>query len=147
MGTQATIKGEYREIFVNPTPNEINDIIEYGGVREKDDVRFIAIKNSRDLYITSADVFHRTIVKEVDELREGDAIKNFSGMGSVNSDKIKVSYLSDLINNKATKGQKWDISKDLVEGEYDWLENYNFNLEYIKEKAEKMKTELEMSVR
>lgn len=77
-GTKSTTRNEYREIFKNPSKSEINDILEFEG-NKSNNIRFIAVKRTEDIYVTSIDVFHITIVYEIDEFENSwDIVNNFS---------------------------------------------------------------------
>lgn len=132
MGTEATEKGEYREIFMNPSPNELSDIEEYGGMRYGDDMRFIAVKKTQNVYISSADVFHRTIAEEIDELDPVEGVyMNFSGIGKYRNGIVEINDYSDVFDFEGYEPWLYELCKDLVGGRYDWLTKYNFDLSYI----------------
>ena len=140
-GTTATIKGKYREIFINPTSGELRDIKEFGGVREGDNLRFIAMKGSQDVYASSADVFHRTIVEEIDGLVQEDIWENFSGIGNVDRNgMVNITGFSDFILKD--KNYLYDVCTDIVNGEYDWLALHNFDMSYIFTRAENKRKRL-----
>lgn len=127
---------DYREIFKNPSRNEILDIERYGGSRSdgviNSDIRFIADKKYKEVYITSADVFHRDIMDEVDVLT-GNITDYFSGMGRVkNNGNIELSDVSDYFWGSPKKLNS--LLDDIVSGDYDWMERYNFSLRKLKYK-------------
>lgn len=138
VGTRSDAHGAYREIFMNPDRNDIRDIEEFGGYRHGDNVRFIAVKDSQNVYVSSADVFHRTIAEEVDDLLDiGGVTNNFSGMGNIEGSKIEVTDFSDVfIEFEGYEMSFQTICEDILDGKYDWMERYNFDLGLIKEIAE-----------
>lgn len=139
--TQSSMDKEYREIFKNPTQSDIRDIIEYGGDRLGDDIRFIADRRSQNVYATSADVFHQDMFEEIDEFTDDVKNRIFSGIGDWNGRVIKISYFSDLLIEDETG--LYVASRNVVEGKYDWMERYNFDLSDIKDVAEENVESLE----
>lgn len=132
-GTKSTTRNEYREIFKNPSKSEINDILEFEG-NKSNNIRFIAVKRTEDIYVTSIDVFHITIVYEIDEFENSwDIVNNFSGIGEVfGGRKIEVSEkFSDYLYEYPNK--LYNRCAEIVDGDYDWMERYNFDLSGVKE--------------
>lgn len=121
--------GKYVEIFKNPTVQEIKSIEEETQVGI---VRFIADKESRDVYVNASEILHSHMVKEIDELQKEDILEKFSGIGYVDGNKIIASELAGTYREAGTDEYSEKISSDILEGEYDWLENKNFDLSEVK---------------
>lgn len=143
MGTKATRAKEYREIFKNPSKSELEDIIEFGGERLGSDFRFIAIKDGKDVYVSSADVFHITMTNEIEGLGSTDIYENFSGIADWNRGIVRVKHYSDFYYEEGFEKYLYKVSTDILEGRYDFLIKYGFDLSLIEEEAMKQKRDLE----
>lgn len=134
--TISSHNNDYREIFINPSINDILDIEKYGGTRSDrlrtNDVRFIADISKKNVYVTSADVFHNDIINEVSELR-GFPNDYFSGMGEIRkSGSIHITDISDYLLDFEHKDDLIKQFRLILEGKYDWMERYHFELGNIK---------------
>lgn len=122
--------GEYREIFVNPTKQEVVDIENFDGVKWGNNVRFIALKENKKVYTSTGDVLH-WMIKDVADLSNSDVAGSFRGMGVADFGEITVTKFGSNISDK----EKRMMANDLINGEYNWMEKYNFDLSKIKQKA------------
>lgn len=140
--------GGYREIFVNPSRKEIMDILDSGEGRRGDDIRFIAVKGEKEVYVASADFLHTFIAKKgMYDNSIFAIIGNFSGMGRVEGDEIVVTEISDEYKNDDESYT--EMIYDVLEGEYDWMEKRrygNFNLDKIKKRFERKKEDIELGL-
>lgn len=142
--TKSTEGNDYREIFQNPSRSEFRDIVDFSGRRMGDSIRFIAVKESMNVYCTSADVFHRTMVREIDEIDRMEGVYgNFSGMAELEGGEVEVSHWSDVFEMEGYFPFLYELCEDLINGDYDWMERYNFDLSLIKDVAREEKEFLE----
>lgn len=131
-GTKSNRNQEYREIFVNPSRKEYNEIaeVEYGKIR------FIAINKDREIYAAPADVFHWRITNEVGLGKNPDWSRIFSGIGEMKGGKFEPTHFTDnLIVNDDDIAAFYDLLEDLIHGQYDWMEKHYCTLDFIKEVA------------
>lgn len=131
--------GEYREIFVNPTEQEIMQLKKdsFDGstmnvMATYADVRFLALKNKKEVYVASGDVLHPDILIETGLNTED--YEEFCGLGKIEGKKITANKFSDVYEMVDEKYYKKQL-KMLINGEYDWMENYNILLSELKKKA------------
>lgn len=115
---------EYVEIFKNPSKKEIIDL-----KSESEDVRFIALEGEGDVYVTHSFMFHPDLAEELG-INE-DYKDNFSGIGRIDRGVIIAYALSDVINLRKDKYN--NLKEKILNGDYDWVERYNFDLSTIKE--------------
>ena len=109
--------GEYQEIFKNPSWREIKDITE-----NDINFRFIADKDKNHLYVAGVNVLHDDIQSKVGGFKK-HYFDLFSGIAIKKGIRnIKV-YLNNLNCN---------IEDEILEGEYDWVEDYYFDLNLLK---------------
>lgn len=139
-GTKSNQNGDYREIFVNPSKSDIKDIEEFGGFRFGNGFRFIADKYKKKVYVGSGDVFHMTIAEEIGMDNHEMINEHFAGIGKKDGNKIKANGFTDAYEISAFRESYANLCIEIIDGEYDWMERYNFNLKYIKDLA---KDELE----
>lgn len=125
--------GEYREIFKNPTQQELNSLEEETG---RYTVRFVAVKEEQNVYVASIDVFHEDIAYKIGIKGIREALDNFAGIGEIYEGNVDVYGLSDNYMDYSDK--KEQLYKDIGEGKYDWLEEKeNFRIGEIRREAEK----------
>lgn len=116
---------DYIEIFKNPSLDELMSFEDY--------VRFIALQEERDLYISSVDILHYNILLEAGV--KGDInnilVSNFPGVGKIEGKRVLVENISEMIEYDYPK--RYDnLIKEIERGDYDWLEDYRFNLSELK---------------
>ena len=140
------LRGEYYEIFVNPTFQELKDLSKA--------VRFITNKERREVYVADSMVIHEEIMREIiDKFPQSDwkgaVLQNLFGIGKNGGGEVEITRFNDVwdfYRDKPLdtyKSDKYDekeelnqVCLDIVFGEYDWLERYNFNINAIRRKAE-----------
>ena len=130
---------DYREIFVNPSRRELKDIMDLANT---DVFRFIADKGNQEIYISSADVYHYDMAKEVG-LGSDYEIHHLSAKGVWNEGEVKVVEFADALNydrhlkfNEKYHNRAEELYEEIINGEYDWMESYHFDLEILKKKSE-----------
>lgn len=130
--------GEYREIFVNPTKQELRDLEEFSGMST---VKFIADSDKREIYVTSSDVYHYKIAEEVG-LNSNYEMTKYSGKGNISGGLVEATAFCDALNfNRQLKYEPdyleraEEIYSEIINGEYDWMEKYNFDLSVVKERS------------
>lgn len=136
-GTKSTFKKEYREIFKNPSKEELLQLDELGIEKYGENIRFIAINKSKNIYVTSADVFHTSMKREIPELVPEDFTTTFSGAGGFKRGKVEVTWWTDELNDPKHERSLYNICKEVILGDYDWIERYNFELGLFKQRAKK----------
>lgn len=127
------VNGEYVEIFKNPSKEEIRDVANDNRFGESF-VRFLALYDIEDLYIWSADILHDEIDYKLDFVTYDEMIdKYFSSHGSFSGSEILIEKqdLDDLYNSKVRER----ICREIIDGKYDWLSRYYFNIDVMKESA------------
>lgn len=139
VGGKLGVSSEYSEIFSNPEKNEIRDIMDMSGL---DTFRFIADGERRKVYTASSDIYHYKIAEEMG-LGSDYEFRMFSGKGRWDNGKVKVveyadslNYSDDLRYDPKYLERAGELYKEVIEGEYDWMEKYNFSLDAIKEVSE-----------
>lgn len=130
--------GKYREIYVNPNREEINQIIaDY----DRDNVRFLADKGKNEVYVAAADVLHNDLADKLGDSRYKYMqymMNAFPGNGKVKSGKIVVTRWTDLFfssDDEDLANRLKELLKEILNGEYDWMEKYSFDLKEIKREA------------
>lgn len=131
-GTGSDANMEYREIFVNPTKRELRSIEKETGLEQ---VRFIADKEEKNVYVSAIDVFHINIATKIGKGTEDYYLDNFSGMGEIWEGKVEVMGLSDNFRDNIEK--RTELYKDVYYGEYNWMRDYNFDISEIEWAAER----------
>ena len=121
-GYEPVIGLDYVEIFKNPTEQEIREMV----FEQSNKIRFIADKDKREVYIASGyKTYHEDMA---DELNIDYEIK-FSGKGEFDGRKIK----NLEMGNETFYAIGEELAEDIVKGDYDWMEDYNFKLSDYKE--------------
>lgn len=125
IGFEPSSSVDYVEIFKNPTQQEMREVINNS---ENNYIRFIADKNKREVYITSAyRTYHDRMAKALGNI---DYENMFSGTGEFDGRVIK-----DIkMGNETYYAIGEELADDIVKGEYDWLEEYNIELSDYKKK-------------
>ena len=122
---------DVRELFVNPDRSELRDLIEETGDIY---VRFIADKRKEKVYLSSSDVVHVDIAMSVgysyNELHESDYL--FAGTGIYKEGYVEVNYFGDTQKGERTIKR---LSKEILEGNFDWMEKYPFKMDKMEEIA------------
>jgi hypothetical protein len=128
--SESSITSKYREIFVNPSRKEIADLVEEYG---RNTVRFIADKRKKKVYVAASDVFHSDIAKDVGLEGYYFFMNTFAGTGKFTQGKILVTDWTDYFNDEEDDilRRLEELSWEIIEGDYDWLERYNFALDLI----------------
>lgn len=106
----------YKEIFKNPSRKEYLEITE-----EDRNFRFIADKNKKDLYVADVGVLHEDIQKQIG--MKTHYFDLFSGIAFFEGNYINISY--DNLN--------CNIDDEILEGDYDWVRKYKFDIRKLKE--------------
>lgn len=110
--------GKYHEVFVNPDKKEVRD----ASTVFNGELRFIADKDTKKVYISDSDVLHDDIQKQIGTFRK-HYWDLFSGIALVSGGKIQVGSTN---SNDEPK-------QEVIMGDYDWLERYSFsNLQDMK---------------
>lgn len=118
--------GEY-PVFVNPEFKEIQEAVSDDGY-----IRYITTLNGehfgKEVYIWNANMgMHTEVAKNIFvELEDLFGVAKLEGRELLIGAKILPDFMSDL------RISKEDL-RDILEGRYDWLEDYYFNIEKVKE--------------
>lgn len=132
-GIERSWSGKYREIFVNPNKKEIADIYDPDIPDwHKGDIRFIAILEEESIYVVAADVVHITMVDAIGLNRTNVAV-DFWGIGEIQQRNIVVTGFADTYTVEA----KNEMGKAILNGKFDWMEKYNFDLSEFKKQIKK----------
>ena len=122
-GYVTTLKSAWKdgvvEIFINPSREEIlNSLGEYK------EVRFIVDRRNNSVYIWEAgSLMHSDVSKKVDEV-PNNYLKALIGTADYKNGSLKIKRFGEEININRVE--------EFVDGEYDWLENYYFEIEETK---------------
>lgn len=139
--TKSMQKNDYREIFANPTKQELRELEDINN-SDSNIIKFIAVKNKREVYVASYDVYHYKIAEEVGVDSDYE-MKNFPGKGRIENGVVNVTVYSDALNFK--KEMKYDekymeraevLYKEVLDGVWDWVEKYNFDLKELKKRTD-----------
>lgn len=130
--SRSRVTGEYREIFVNPDRNELRDLISN---YERDSVRFIADSGNENIFVSSGDVWHIDILDEIEYLGRDSVFDTFWGIGDFVNGEIEINSFSDEYDGSILD-RYLELCECILDGEYDWLKRYHFNLSEIKWIAE-----------
>lgn len=129
------VRGEYVEVFVNPIFDEIK---ECGSV-----IRFTAIGHKKKVYVINAfKTTHPNLGHNIGYTHahmNGDA---FAGIGYIDGNEVVVREVSEE-NMGAMNERILEMFEEVVNGKYDWLKDYRFNLKKIKEKLDNILKEEE----
>lgn len=106
----------YNEIFVNPDRKEIREVASRG-----ESFRFIGDKEIKSLYVADVNVLHEEMQEEIGNMKQ-HYFDLFSGV-AINEGRYVRIYYDNLNCN---------IDDEILEGEYDWVERYNFNIFELK---------------
>lgn len=124
-------EGDYIEIFKNPTGDKIISVSNFG--REKDALRFIADLDNRDVYIASTDIIHQTIAKEANLNWNEVKTRFFPGIAYFWDRVLVVDY--EFLKFSGGLYNLDKIIEDILDGEYDFLRKFRFDIEELKEKV------------
>lgn len=122
--------GDYTEIFVNPNMDEIRE-----SLRERGTVtlRFLAVKRERKLYIWNPELIHKDAADEVgisfNEMKEN----NLAGVALFENNQL---YFGQSNVASIDKYRRRELAEEVLNGDYDWLEDFYFNLNPMKEDCE-----------
>ena len=116
----------YFEIFINPSLRELKDLISNSKHWK---LRFIADKKTKKVYLVDSEVIHGVIA---DEIALSDDYRNLlSGIGTFGG-KFEILSLSYDIESKIKHNKGSQLVDDILDGEYDWLDRYNFDIDEFK---------------
>lgn len=126
-------RGEYVEVFKNPTLDEIRSACE----EDYNYIRFVADKYKEDLYVWNGDILHMDIVKVVKEFNYSE-LKNkyFACHGVLDGRNVHVSD-EDLADMGSRECER--VCLEIINGDFDWLDMYNFDIDVLRESAEYIK--------
>lgn len=114
---------DYVEIYKNPSRKDIKEIFKSGmGYGQ---VRFVANISYKEVFVWDADtpLFHNEVMMEED-------IYGLKGVAYYDAGELEVrTHESNVLSDDI-------IALDVLEGKYDWLENYYFDISIIKEYVE-----------
>lgn len=120
----------YYEIFKNPNKSEIKDCLRanvWGA--SYDALRYLAVKDTGEVYIFHPDITHNSIKHEVGISFEDMKEKNLAGVAEFKGNKLCPRYeLMDIV----TKWRRREIKKELDEGVWDFMERYYFDLSELR---------------
>lgn len=121
----------YREIFVNPSKSEVSDILDE---EVRNNLRFIADKDRRKVYLAGGDVFHYIIARESGFDEDYFFYDTFAGTAKFEGGKVLALTWTDYLNDEDEDVLRRveELSKEILAGEYDWMKRYNFDLSIIK---------------
>lgn len=119
--------GDYIEIFKNPKMDEIKSI-----ATKRDrykSVRFFIEKNRRTIYIWNPEAIHKDVAIEFGYSFEEMKNKNLAGVAILQGSKLIFGH-----SNIATidKYRRRELSEEILNGEYDFMEMYYFDLDPMK---------------
>lgn len=124
--------GQDRVLFKNPNEDDIEEIMDI-----TNNIRFIALKDE-EVYVTSDDVFEEDIIKEIPDISSVRMLGfTFAGEGRIKSNQIEVTGFSDKYIENNQKRKLYNVAQSILEGEYEWLSNYNFILDSVIREAER----------
>lgn len=142
--------GNYREIFVNPSKEDLKDVIDSDlenkkyGLLVQGDIRFLASRDSKTVYVATSDLMHWRMGEELGYKQYDTYKKFFCGEGKYKNGKIEVIRFSDIYEDRYETFVEYgldennivpsyiEICEELLSGKYDWLRRYNFDLSKIK---------------
>lgn len=126
------LRGDYTEVFINPTQQEIEDSLREWG--EYPNIRFLAVKGSKDLYVWNPDLIHKDVTDIVGMSFEEMKENNLAGVAIYINKKL-IFGMSNIAS--MDKYRRRELADKILSGEWDWLERYNFDLEPMKDDCEK----------
>lgn len=131
------VRGEYYEIFKNPSLDEIREVLndKYEGDEE---IRFIADYQEEDVYIASTELVHSDIADLSDLAWSSSVVdkRYFPGIAYYRGTELEV----DVYFLECSVGL-YNVEKiidDVLNGEYDYLERYYFNVNKLKREVEEI---------
>lgn len=126
------MRGDYTEIFKNPTLDEIEDSLREWG--EYPNLRFLAIKNSRDVYVWNPSLIHKNVQNEVGLSFKEMKYENLAGI-AIYVNRELVFGMSNIAS--MDKYRRRELAEEILNNEWDWIEDYRFNIFPMKEDCEK----------
>lgn len=121
-------KSEYNDVFENPSRKEIKELKSQS---ERDVVRFIADSRKEKVYVVSLENFHVDIIEVVDSLTRDSIFHTFWGLGNISLGEIEISSFSDEYDGSILD-RYLELCNNIIDGKYDWMEKYRFDLYEIK---------------
>lgn len=118
--------GKYVDIFKNPSRRDIKEAL--GDIRSGyGELRFVADNEYKDVYVWNADtsLFHIKVIRG----KNLGGIGVYKGVAVYNAGELEVKIGESNIDTDDI------LLLDILDGEYDWLERYNFDLSVVKEYA------------
>lgn len=126
--------GKHIDVFKNPSRSDIKDALgdEIGG--GYGEIRFVADRDYKDVYIWNANtsLFH---IDVINDLNLGYVYK---GIAEYNAGDLEVRIGESNVEEDDR------LLLDILNGEYDWLDKYNFDLSVVKDYAEEEEEYLEV---
>lgn len=120
-GFEDNYTDKYVELFRNPTRQEIEEIVD-----EEGNLRFYTDKMLDNFYVWDGRVIHSVVASEI-----GVSLKvmqnELAGKGVWNGRSIEIESIYDINANDRVR-----ICKDILRGEYDFLEDHLVDLEGLK---------------
>ena len=118
--------GEHVDVFINPSRRDIKDALEGEIGRGYGEVRFVADGGNENVYVWNANtsLFHRTVI---DEFSLGYVYK---GIAKYDAGDLEVKVGESNIEHDDM------LLMNILDGNYDWMERYNFDLSIVKDYAE-----------
>lgn len=111
----------YYEIFKNPKPSEIKDLLDQS--RYYKGARFLADPKRKEVYVWSSDVLHSKVFEHMGYSVSFAYGKFWAGTSDYFSGKFLVNK-EELVKR---------VAKGLLDGDYDFMERYGFDLSLVKE--------------
>lgn len=130
-GTKSNNLNKYREIFVNPSKKELQEIVKDA---RYDSIRFIADGRRKKIYVVLYDVFHYTLAEEIGMSESEFIYKTFAGMGDVMMRGVEVDGITDYLSHSTAYLERYvELGEEILNGDYDWMKRYHFYfpLEYL----------------
>ena len=130
----------YTEVFLNPSLKETREVASLS----RGFLRFYASSVHEDLYIWNSEVLHHEI-ENVIGIRVGLMQEwGIQSIAELKDGKVKfaIDWYGDNVNNKVL----YNACIDVLDGKYDWLSKYGWDMGYMKETAKKKVRELERFV-
>ena len=122
-------KGRYYEIFVNPTPQEMNDAGSQSTLyTDVVGVRFIAYLKTKKVYVWSSDVVHRELMDKIIDNFPEFKEKGNALFGTAE----KVSGKWDMTASDFMEGtQSYTLINKILDQDWSWVNRYIYVTDFL----------------
>ena len=122
----------YKEVFINPTPKEMNEIVKNSKMKS---TRFAVDLKKHDIFIWPAEILHHEVRKKIKQLDVTETNPNFLfGNADIESGKVKITIMDNLYTLSLPKHfNSFEEHMKIIKKHINWINSKFTNFDdYIK---------------